>query len=566
MVLALPASELEKMFKKPDVFSLEGYTLAQSLTLTDAQQQASWKIQDSLGSFQAFVLDGVTGSGKTEVYLDALEPILKNQGQALVLLPEIALTTQWLERFKRRFKREPDLWHSGISLKIKRLTWQKILAGGSGIVVGARSALFLPFQNLQLIVVDEEHDDSYKQQEQSHYHARDMAVVRARLSNVPIVLSSATPSLETVYNIQKGKYQNLELTERFADALFPTVDIVDMRQQPRQTWISAPLKQALQNCLESNHQALLFLNRRGYAPLTLCRSCGYRFMCPACDIWLVHHKQKRGEHLRCHHCGFQQSLPNLCPECHQPDSMIACGPGVERVSEEINQLFPSARVLIATSDHLVQAQSMEQMVDRIQKREIDIIIGTQVLAKGHHFPFLTVVGIIDADLSLNGGDLRASERTYQVLHQVSGRAGREKHKGKVLLQTYHPDHPLFQALQQNRRDDFYACELSQRQSQHFPPLGYLAAVLITGFNPQVLEKFVSTCARLAPSSNDVTVLGPIPAPVARLKGRHRWRFLLKAERPLRLQAFLKDWLNHPQIRQTQGALRLTIDIDPYTFL
>jgi primosomal protein N' (replication factor Y) len=566
MVLALPIAEFQKALKGKDFINEPSYTFDHDLELSPDQQNSSQTIIQSLNTFRPFVLDGVTGSGKTEVYLAVIEETLKNKGQALVLLPEIALTAQWLERFERRFGCKPIIWHSNVSLKLKRQGWQQVLKGDSVIVVGARSALFLPFQNLQLIVVDEEHDDSYKQQDQNYYQARDMALVRASLAKIPIVLASATPSLETIYNIQKGKYQHLELKGRFAGAVLPTVKCIDMRQQERQQWLSAPLQKAIEECLTDREQVLLFLNRRGYAPLTLCRSCGHRFMCPTCAVWLVQHKNRHNLQLECHHCDFHQPLPRKCPVCEKEDNFVACGPGVERVEEEVKSKFPETRVLVVTSDHLATAQAVDNMITAIQNQEVDIIIGTQILAKGHHFPSLTLVGVIDADLGLSGGDLRASERTYQLLHQVAGRAGREQKKGQVLLQTYHPEHPLFKAIQHYKRDEFYSCELQERQVQHFPPFGYLSAVILSGLDAPAVERYAHLLARSAPLIPDITVLGPVPAPIARLKGRYRWRFLIKSSQPMILQPFLKKWLSQPNLKKSAGTIRITIDIDPYSFL
>lgn len=564
MVLALPPAEFLKVLKKPEELPTPAYSFDHTVTLSVEQQQASYAIIQGAKTFIPFVLDGVTGSGKTEVYLNAIEHVLKNQGQALVLLPEIALTNEWLERFKRRFGFEPQLWHSNVTVKNKRQTWQQVLKDQPVVVVGARSALFLPFQNLQLIIVDEEHDDSYKQQEQNHYHARDMAVVRARLSEIPIVLASATPALETMSNIDKGKYHPLILKGRFAEATLPLVEIVDMRGQSRNQWLSAPLVTNIRQCLSNQEQVLLFLNRRGYAPLTLCRGCGHRFLCPGCSVWLVQHKHK-GQ-LSCHHCGFTQNLPPVCPTCQTEDSFVACGPGVERIEEAVRKTFPSARIQVVTSDQLSTPKAIQTIIDDIKNFKIDILIGTQVLAKGHHFPLLTLVGILDADLGLNGGDLRASEKTYQLLHQVSGRAGREQKQGRVVLQTYHPDHPLFLSVQNHRRDDFYACELHQRQAQQFPPYGYLAAIVVSGLDEMTVERYAKTLARLAPNADNVTVLGPVPAPLARVKSRYRWRFLLKSSQAMALQPFLKLWLSHPSLKKATGSVRVSVDIDPYSFM
>ncbi|MCX7338367.1 MAG: primosomal protein N' [Alphaproteobacteria bacterium] len=567
MVLALPLAEFQKLLRAPPPCP-PVYRFDQPVLLSPAQKEAADFVIKSAGKSQPILLDGVTGSGKTEVYLSAIEDVLKRQDQALVLLPEIGLTTQWLKRFEDRFGYPPHLWHSDISLKQKRLTWQRTLAGDSIVVVGARSSLFLPFSKLGLIVVDEEHDPSYKQEDQTIYHARDMAVVRAHLSKIPVILASATPSLESFSNAQKGRYHYLTLGDRFAGAMLPSVSVVDMRQQHKAHWISAPIFHKINDRLLKKEQTLLFLNRRGYAPLTLCRECGHRFMCPACASWLVLHKiyHNSTENLRCHHCDYYQPLPKVCPQCEKADCLTICGPGVERIYEEVQKRFPQARTLLAASDHVSTAKEMKAMIEQIQNHEADIIIGTQMLAKGHHFPKLTLVGVIDADMSLNGGDLRAGERTYQLLHQVAGRAGREKHAGEVLLQTFHPDHPIMQALKNSDREQFYACELQERQVQTMPPFGRLAAVILSCLDNDMGQQAAHKLFRTIPAAlpTGVSIFGPVPAPLARLKGRYRWRFLIQAPRSVSLQPILQHWLQSAgPISQT---VRVSIDIDPQSFL
>ncbi len=561
MVLALPSSEFRKLFKKPYEAKSLTYTFVHTIELSKEQKNAADFIQKAQNKFQPFLLDGVTGSGKTEVYLSVIENILKQNGQALVLLPEIALTTQWLERFEKRFGVLPHLWHSGVTQKHKRESWQQIVKGEAGVVVGARSALFLPFPNLKAIIVDEEHDASYKQEEQVLYHARDMAVVRAQQLNIPIVLASATPSLETLVNAQKGRYQHLILEDRFAGAQLPSVSIVDMRQQKKGFWLSEPLYKGIIERLKLGEQTLLFLNRRGYAPLTLCRTCGHRFMCPGCDAWLVQHKN--AYQLRCHHCGFYKEIPKECPECHNTDALTPCGPGVERIHEEVIARFPEARVLLAASDVISTPKEMKQMIEQIADHKVDIVIGTQMLAKGHHFPLLTLVGVVDADLGLNGSDLRAGEKTYQLLHQVSGRAGREKREGEVMLQTFNPDHAIMQALKDHNREEFYEYEIQERQLHEMPPFGRLAAVVLSGLDEVQVQEMARQLGKLAPIVPGIRVLGPVPAPIARVRSRFRWRFLIKADRTMRLQSYLKDWLDRTKISQ---SIRVSVDIDPQSFM
>lgn len=525
------------------------------------QQQAVHHLATTIHnqSFQPIVLDGITGSGKTEVYLEAIHYTLMIGKQALVLLPEIALTNQMLARFEKRFGKAPLLWHSNVSPAFKRQTWQAVLTGEAQVIVGARSALFLPFKNLGLIIVDEEHDGSYKQEESITYHARDMAVLRAHMDEVPIILVSATPSLETVHNIETERYQKLTLSARHGGATLPSIQPIDMRKQPK-GWLSPPLIQAIQNTLQRKEQVMLFLNRRGYAPLTLCRQCGVHLTCPACAVALVEHKHH--QRLCCHHCGYSQTLPHHCPECETEDSFIPCGPGVERVHEKVKNLFPTARLTTLTSDTLTSVTLLNEAVEKIRQHEVDIIIGTQLLAKGHHFPLITLVGVIDADLGLSGGDLRCGERTYQLLHQVSGRAGREKHQGHVLLQTYAPEHPVMQSLCQQNRDEFNRLELSDRELYHMPPFTRLVSIHLAARDQTLVAETARQLGFKAPSVDEVQILGPTPAPLAYLRGKHRWRFLVKAEKGYPIQRLLDHWLRQVKI---PSAVSLDIDIDPQSF-
>jgi primosomal protein N' (replication factor Y) len=534
----------------------------EALSLSGDQEAAAAAIQKAIEEekFQPFLLDGVTGSGKTEVYLSAMEAAFKKGRQVVVLLPEIALTAQWLNRFQRRFGVEPLQWHSGLSPALRQRTWAAILEGRAPVIVGARSALFLPYPNLGLIIVDEEHDPSYKQEEQVIYQARDMAVVRAKIGQMPIVLVSATPSLETIINVDQGRYQRLILKSRHGGALMPKIQVIDMRHYPY-NWISPPLQDAIAQGLQAKEQAMLFLNRRGYAPLTLCRGCGHRLMCPTCTSWLVEHK--RSARLQCHQCGYNLKLPPNCPECKAEGSFIACGPGVERIHEQITQTFPHARCEMLTSDMMSTPNQIHELIRRVTTHEVDIIVGTQVLAKGHHFPMMTLVGVVDADLGLSGGDLRACERTYQLLHQVSGRAGREQRPGRVMLQTFNPSHPVMAALGSQDRDSFIEAEKVEREARLMPPFGRLGAVIISGTDTHRVEQVAKQMARSAPSHPDITVLGPVPAPLAQLRGRHRWRFLIKAAKSSPLQDLLAAWVGGVK---TPGNVRMTVDIDPYSFL
>ena len=537
-------------------------------TLSEAQHRGAEALSGALasGAFSVTVLDGVTGAGKTEVYFEAIAAALDGGHQVLVLLPEIALSAQWLARFRARFGAAPAVWHSELGTRRRRETWRAIAEGRARVVVGARSALWLPFRSLGLIVVDEEHDAAFKQEDGVVYHARDMAVVRARLEGCPAVLVSATPSLETVVNVENGRYGSVRLPDRHGGARLPAIETVDLRETPpeRGAWLAPALRSALAETLDAGEQALLFLNRRGYAPLTLCRACGHRFHCPNCSAWLVEHRFTGT--LDCHHCGFRQTQPEACPACEAEGSFAACGPGVERLAEEVDGAFPGARWAVLTSDTVHKPSQVQDLVDAIVAHEIDVLIGTQMVAKGHHFPQLTLVGVVDADLGLAGGDMRAAERTYQLLHQVGGRAGRGGRPGRVMLQTYAAEHPVIEALAAGDRDSFMAREAAARKAHGLPPFGRLAAVIASGPNEAETSRAASALARAARAeekSLGIQVLGPAPAPLKLLRGRHRFRLLFKAPRGVLLQPHMRRWLAALD-RRTRA--RLQVDIDPHSFM
>lgn len=533
--------------------------------LSGAQDTAARALVDAVNdnAFRAMVLDGVPGSGKTEVYFEAVARVLKTGGQVLVLLPEIALGAQWLERFAKRFGAPPDLWHSDIGAAQRRRTWRRVAEGRARVVVGARSALFLPFPDLRLVVIDEEHDPSYKQEEGVIYHGRDMAVLRGRLADRPVVLASATPSLETVMNVRRQRYDSLHLPERHGNAQLPRLDCIDLRREPppRGRWIAPALWRAVESTLERGEQAMLFINRRGYAPLTLCRQCGHRFQCPSCSAWLVEHRMR--DRLVCHHCGHAVRRPESCPECDAQDSLIACGPGIERLAEEVQALLPEARLFIASSDTLRGPAAAADMVRAMESGEVDLILGTQLMAKGYHFPNLTLVGVIDGDLGLGGGDLRAVERTYQLLFQVAGRAGRSALPGEVLIQTYHPESPMMQALLSGEREAFLSALITDREAGGMPPFGRLVSLLVIGPNEARVEETAQRLGRAAPRQGDLRVFGPAPAALALLRGQHRRRLLLQANRQTRVQSVVHDWLRRAPPAK---GVRIRIDIDPQSFL
>ncbi|WP_029605030.1 primosomal protein N' [Kozakia baliensis] len=533
--------------------------------LSDDQESVATELRNAVDArkYSATLLEGVTGSGKTEVYLEAVAECLRQGRQIMVLLPEIALSSQWTDRFARRFGVQPAIWHSDLGGKRRRETWRAVSLGQASVVVGARSALFLPFPDLGLIIVDEEHETAFKQEDGVTYHGRDMAVVRARLANAPVVLVSATPSLESLANVESGRYRHLTLHARHGGAVLPEVALVDMRAHPpeRGLFLSPVLTEAIDQTLERKEQAMLFLNRRGYAPLTLCRACGYRMECPNCSAWLVEHRARRL--LACHHCGHTEPLPDLCPNCQAEGSLVPIGPGIERILEESRARFPDARILVMASDTLGSPQATAEAVRQISHREVDLIIGTQIVAKGWHFPHLTLVGVVDADLGLGGGDLRAAERTVQLLHQVAGRAGRAEAPGRVLLQSYLGEHPVMQALVSNDYRAFMEQEAAQRRPGFWPPYGRLAALIVSAATPEAADALARTIGEHAPQIPGVQILGPAPAPLAILRGRHRRRLLLRTPRNLAVQPILRHWLAG---LRTASQERVDIDIDPVSFL
>ncbi len=563
--------------------------VATDLTADQADAAAKLKATVAEGKYSVTLLDGVTGSGKTEVYFEAVADVIRAGRQSLILMPEIALTAQFLDRFAARFGVRPAEWHSEISPRKRARTWKAVADGDVSVVVGARSALFLPYADLGLIVVDEEHDQAYKQEDGVRYHARDMAVVRGHIAHIPAVLSSATPSLETEVNARRGRYTRLALPERFGGQRMPSVEAIDLRHErpPPGRFISPTLAGAVQTAIGRGEQALFFLNRRGYAPLTLCRACGFRFSCPNCDAWLVDHRFRR--QLVCHHCGFAMPHPVECPHCKAANSFAAVGPGVERLEEEVRELFPGARILVLSSDLVATVERLREELDDVAQGKFDIVIGTQLVAKGHHFPKLNLVGVVDADLGLSNGDPRAAERTFQLLHQVVGRAGRDAGIGRGYLQTHQPEHPVMRALIAQDRDAFYAAEIDAREKAHYPPFGRLASLVVSGPDkhetagyarslaraaPQVLEPEVLEPDLLTPNAEGaagdvalaqaVRVLGPADAPLSLVRGRHRFRLLVKAPRAFDLSAYLRDWLGHAP--KVHGGIKLEADIDPQSFL
>lgn len=552
--VALPPN---KRFAEPDL-NAGGFAL-------NADQQKAAAILRQVVATRAHkvvLVDGVTGSGKTEVYFEAMAASLASGKQVLLLLPEIALTQQFLLRVERRFGCEPAQWHSDLRPRDRERTWRAVASGEARIVVGARSALFLPWAKLGLIVVDEEHENAYKQDEGVPYHARDMAVLYGTLGKFPVVLSSATPSLESLVNVDRGRYAIVKLQDRHGRPELPETTLIDMTAEKLETgqWLSQRLITEVAATLQSGDQALLFLNRRGFAPLTLCRTCGHRLNCPDCSAAMVEHRFRK--QLVCHHCGHTEPTPKACPSCHEEGKLVPVGPGIERLAEETAKLFPDANIAILSSD-LARGQNLRDTLRGVEDGLYNLVIGTQLVAKGHHFPHLTLVGVVDADLALESSDPRAGERTWALLAQVAGRSGRGAKPGRALVQTYLPQHPLMKALQRGDRDDYLEGEKKIREIAGLPPHGRLAGLVISGKDANETERFARMVASNAPAAQGVQVLGPAPAPIAMVRGRHRFRLLVKATREVNLQAFLGTWLNDIK---PKGSLSLQLDVDPYNFL
>lgn len=539
--------------------------------LSPEQKNAVDVLSKKLGAgFSVSLLDGITGSGKTEVYFNVINEALKKpEAQVLIMLPEISLTGQFLSKFKDRFGILPVLWHSSVTKAQRRDNWKAIISGDARVIVGTRSSLFLPYKNLSLIVLDEEHDGSYKQEEGVIYQGRDMAVLKSMVDKIPIILASATPSIETINNVNLGKYSVVKLTSRFGSAVMPDVELIDMRQnQPAKeswgkAWLSSILVKQIEEKLSAKEQVMLYINRRGYAPLVLCGKCGHRIQCPNCNVYLTAHN-KDDTRCCCHHCGYSMRLPKVCPKCQAEDSWTLCGPGIERIEEEVKNRFPTASVETISSDIITSQTRLNEIISKIAKSEVDIIIGTQILVKGHHFPNLTLVGVVDGDMSFSSSDLRANENTFQLLTQVSGRAGRDVKKGNVVIQTYNPENSVMQAIKNNDREAFVKQELIDRQNAMMPPFSKLGALILSSKNKLVLENVCAKLRQKMPVGLDnIQVYGPIDSPLSYLKNNYRKRFLLVVDRKIKIQDILKRWVSMVNI---PSSVKLKVDIDPYNFM
>jgi len=554
--LVLPVDIGEKPFK------LKVQSIKNDFILPPLSSEQQTALEAINNSTKPSIIKGVTGSGKTEIYFHLIAYYLKQGKQALIMLPEIAISTQIIQRFILRFGFEPVIWNSSVTKAQKKMILRGILSNEVKIIIGARSSLFLPYKNLGIIIVDEEHDNSYKQEEGILYNARDMAVLRSSLSGVKLVLCSATPSIETIYNAKQNKYQLIELSKRFKEASMPEVRIIDMRAEklPPNSWLSESLIESIKENLRRKEQTLLFLNRRGYSPLMLCKCCGHRFSCKNCSSWLVVHKATK--RMECHHCGYHNHIYTSCPECKQDDSLILCGPGIERIEEEVTSLFCDSKIAVISRDHSLKPDKLKELLCKMENNEIEILIGTQLITKGYHFPNLTLVGVIDADLGANAtGDLRSSERTYQLLHQVGGRAGREEKKGRVLLQTYYPDNIIFTTLQNNAEDQFIEYELKTRETYNMPPFSKTASIILTGKNDYKIFELAKQLVAIAPVST-AKILGPAPATMSKLAGKYRYRILILVDKKFNLQKYLTIWLSIIKIPST---CQIKIDIDPRNF-
>lgn len=527
--------------------------------LTDSQEKALKLVENNV---KPTVIKGVTGSGKTEIYFHAILNQIKNGKQSLIMLPEIALSTQIIARFQERFGFEPAIWNSTVTKAKKKRILRGIISGDVKIVIGARSSLFLPYKNLGVIVVDEEHDSSYKQNEGILYNARDMAVLRGSIEKCQTLLVSATPSIESLHNAANEKYNIVHLENRFNNAYLPDVKIIDMKQEhlERNTWISYTALNAIRKNIEQKQQTLIFLNRRGYAPLMLCKACGYRANCKSCSASMVLHKKLNK--MECHHCGAISKIHTECPDCDETDSLILCGPGIERIYEEIKKIFPEINLAMVSKEQSSKPAEMQKLLESMKNGEIDILIGTQIVTKGYHFPDLTLVVIVDADLGFVGGDLRASEKTFQLLHQVGGRAGRADKSGNVLIQTYYPEHKVIEALAEKKEDIFINEELLSRQKSEMPPFSKMAAITITGKNPDKTLQMAKNFVARAPKS-DAKIMGPAEAMMLKLSDRYRYKILVLASREFNMQKYLKLWKEYSKI---PSSYQIKFDIDPHNFV
>ena len=563
--MILPKSDAYFLLKDEVETNIE-QAVANQLELNATQNKAKVEIEAIIqdNDYSTILLDGMPGSGKTEVYFQLIEKNIANKKQSLIMFPEVSLTNEFINRIEKRFGYSPDIWHSKITPSKKKKIIHRILSGDTKILVGTRSALFLPYKNLGMVVVDEEHDSSYKQEEKGIYNARDMSVVRASIEKFTVVLVSATPSLETIYNINQKKYFHIRLENKFSKTPEPKIQIIDMKKSKlkKNNWVSEELKKIIKSRLSKKEQSLLFINKRGYAPMIICKSCGHKFTCKNCSSYLVEHlKDKK---LLCHHCGYKLgSFKIKCQSCNnEDDSFVDYGAGIEKIYNEIARDFPTAQICLFSSDHIKSNDDLNDKVEKIFNNKFDIIIGTQLITKGYHFPNLTCVGVVDADMTLRGGDLRASEKTYQMLYQVAGRAGRGNIAGDVYLQTYFPENETIKDLTKMDREQFYKKELKIRMNANLPPVSKMAAIIVSGSNISDVQQVCLRLSQSMPKIDNVDFYGPAPAPLSRLKGKHRLRFLIHEKKGRKIQKIIQHWL--AKVPRSSTVL-ITTDIDPHNF-
>lgn len=559
--MMLPVAEAleEGINFKNSPFAPNQYSLSQEQL--NVYQIIASKLENK---FSATLLEGVTGSGKTEVFLKAVINQIAAGKQVLILLPEIVLTSQLIERFTEKLNFRPQQWHSGLTKKQRREALNGIITGDVKLVVGARSALFLPFKDLSLIVIDEEHDQSYKQEEGPIYHARDMGLSLAKFLEIPIILCSATPSIESIFNAKRGRLEHLQLKNRYSMVEMPEIKLVDLEKErlANKWWITNPLRDEIKAAIANGKQSLLFLNRRGYAPITICKNCDAKISCKNCNSYLVYHKSKNL--LRCHHCGYSTKCPSSCPSCAAKSDFINVGLGVEKLVEEICTFIENPKIALLTSDTLSKRESVTKALEKINKGEVDIIVGTQLITKGLHFSKLHLVGVIDADASVIGGDIRALEKTYQLLHQVSGRAGRESDRGLVIVQTRHPSSQLMEHLIDPASDAFVEAELHNREQAFMPPYSRLVSIILSGYNELDVIDAAHQLAQHAPHKiENVTVMGPSPAPIFYLNRKFRYRFIVSSPKELFIQKIISQWLSSCKIKSN---VSVKIDVDPVSFM
>jgi len=551
---------VEKSFDK-DFCKFEKKKKISKFSLNLEQKKSLTFIRSLGNNYSVTVLEGVTGSGKTLVYFERIRDLIDAGFQALILLPEIALTNQFSKRFKEFFGAEPAVWHSGTTKKNKKIIWKGVTEGEIKIVIGARSSLFLPFNKLGIIIVDEEHDASYKQDEGVSYNARDMAITRASIEKIPINLVTSIPSIETYNNIMNKKYNLTKLEKRYKEATLPNIEIINLHSENlnKGSWIAKKTISKVNKYLDKGDQVLFFLNRRGYAPFVICKKCGYKFQCINCSVNLNYHKKLNK--LLCHYCGYKSSLHRLCKDKKKCD-LLFCGPGIERVFEELKKIYPNKKIEVFSSDTIGKNKKTLELLENVEKKKIDIMIGTQLLSKGFHFPKLNCIVVVDGDFSSHGYDLRSAEKNIQLYHQLAGRAGREAISSSIYFQTYTPEDEILLNISKNNTRAFLKKELLLRKNKKLPPFSRLISLIISGRNENLIMKFAINIKSKLPKINEVNVLGPVLAPITKINKNYRCRILIRSPKKLFIQKYLSQSLN--KIKIIPG-IKLEVDVDPINF-